>query len=84
MTFIAGCCIKYIDKDITLRNILMVSKDFNEILQRVVLKQALLRTDQHKIHKKRKLLWLKLLKIDPQYIIPEFQVYQQQSLLDLP
>lgn len=84
MTFIAGCCIKYIDKDITLRNILMVSKDFNEILNRVVLKQSLLRTDQHKIHRKRKTLWLKILKIEPKYIIPEFQVYQQQSLLDLP
>ena len=72
MTFIVGCCVKYIDNDITLKNILLVSKDFNEILQRVVLKQSLLRTNQQRIHNKRKILWLKLLKIDPQYIIPEF------------
>ena len=72
-----GCSIKYVDSDVTLRNLLMVSKDFNDILLREVLKQSLLRTDQHRIAKKRKTLWLKLLKIDPQYIIPEFQVYQQ-------
>ena len=84
MTLIVGCSIKYIDSDLTLRNILAVSKDFNDILIQEVLKQSLLRTDQHRIQRKRKTLWLKLLKIDPQYIIPEFQVYQQQSLLDLP
>ena len=77
MTLIVGCSIKYIDSDITLRNILVVSKDFNDILIQEVLKQSLLRTDQHRIQRKRKTLWLKLLKIDPQYIIPEFQVYQQ-------
>ena len=76
MTLIVGCSIKYIDSDITLRNILLVSKDFNDILSNEVLKQALLRTDQDRIQRKRKTLWLKLLKIDPQYIIPEFQVYQ--------
>ena len=65
MTLIVGCSIKYIDSDITLRNILMVSKDFNDILIREVLKQSLLRTDQHRIQRKRKTLWLKLLKIDP-------------------
>ena len=38
MTLIVGCSIKYIDSDITLRNILLVSKDFNDILLTEVLK----------------------------------------------
>ena len=46
MTLIVGCSIKFIDNDLTLRNILLVSKDFNEILRGEVFKQALLRTDQ--------------------------------------
>lgn len=45
LTLIVGCSIKFIDNDVTLRNILLVSKDFNEILRGEVFKQALLRTD---------------------------------------
>lgn len=44
-TLIAGCSIKFIDDDITLRNLLLVSSDFYEILRPSVYKQALLRTD---------------------------------------
>mmetsp|Transcript_33483 Transcript_33483/g.39338 ORF Transcript_33483/g.39338 Transcript_33483/m.39338 type:complete len:92 (+) Transcript_33483:537-812(+) len=63
-TLIVGCSIKFIDSDETLRNILLVSKDFDEILCGEVYKQALLRTDQHRVERKRKTLWLKILKID--------------------
>ena len=45
LTLIVGCSIKFIDSDTTLSNILLVSKDFNEILRGEVFKQALLRTD---------------------------------------
>ena len=75
MTLIVGCSIKFMDSDITLRNILLVNKDFNEILCTEVYKQSLLRIDQHRIHRKRKTLWLKILKIDPQFIQGEFDAY---------
>ena len=65
MTLIMGCSIKFIDSDKTLTNVLQVSKDFNDILKAEVYKQSLLRTDQHRIDKKRKTLWLKILKIEP-------------------
>lgn len=84
ITFIVGCTIKYVDSDKTLLSILQCSKDFNEILRSEVYKQALLRTDQHKLERKRKVLWLKILKIEPEYIYGEFQAYEQQSQLDLP
>ena len=45
LTLIVGCAIKFVDSDETLRNILLVSKDFNEILRQEVFKQSLLRTD---------------------------------------
>lgn len=61
---IAGMSIKFVDDDITLRNILMCCKDFNEMLREPVLKQSLLRASQHRLKQKRKTLWLKLLKID--------------------
>ena len=53
LTLIVGCSIKFIDSDLTLRNVLHVCKDFNEILRSEVYKQSLLRTDQHKISSKR-------------------------------
>ena len=68
MTLIVGCSIKFIDSDETLRNLLMVSKDFNEILRDEIYKQALLRTDRNRIEKKRKILWMKILKIDPLFV----------------
>jgi hypothetical protein len=64
-TLIVGCAIKFIDSDVTLRNLLLVSKLFNDTLSNEVYKQSLLRTDQHRIASKRKTLWLKILKIDP-------------------
>ena len=65
MTLVIGCAIKFIDDDVTLRNILLCSRDFNDILKDEVLKQALLRSDTHRIKNKRKTLWLRILKIDP-------------------
>lgn len=76
LTLIVGCSIKFIDNDLTLRNILLVSKDFNEILRTEIFKQALLRTNQDRIEQKRKTLWLKILKIDPKFIKGEFEAYQ--------
>ena len=84
LTLIVGCSIKYIDSDLTLRALLLCSKDFNEILRSEIYKQALLRTDQHRVNRKRAALWLKILKIDPGFIRGEFGAYQQQSMLDLP
>lgn len=62
---ILGMTIKFIDSDEKLRDILLLSKDFSEILRDEVLKQALLRSSQHRLKAKRKTLWLKILKIDP-------------------
>jgi len=72
---ILGMTIKFIDNDLELRNILLLSRDFNEILRNEVLEQALLRSSQHNLNRKRKVLWLKLLKIDPQYNNAEFESY---------
>jgi len=77
MSLVVGCTIKYVGEDETLRNLLLCSRDFNDILRDEVLKQALLRSDPHRINRKRKTLWLKILKIDPQFIEGEFAVYQQ-------
>lgn len=57
--------IKFIDSDITLRNLLLTCRDLSEILKQEVLKQSLLRADQHRIEQKRATLWLKILEIDP-------------------
>ena len=38
LTLIVGCSIKFIDSDLTLRNVLLASKDFNEILRSEVYK----------------------------------------------
>ena len=75
LTLIVGCSIKFIDSDQTLRNILLLSRDFDEILRGEVYKQALLRTDQHKIDRKRKELWIKILKIDTAFVRGEFEAY---------
>ena len=45
MTLIVGMMIKFVDKDSTLRNLLLVCRDFNDILKPAILKQALLRSD---------------------------------------
>ena len=81
LTLIMGCAIKFIDTDKTLTNVLQVSKDFNDILKSEVYKQSLLRTDQHRINTKRKILWLKILKIEPEFVASEFEAYQHQSQL---
>ncbi len=41
---IVGMTIRFIDKDETLRSILLLCKDFNDLLRDEVLKQALLRS----------------------------------------
>jgi hypothetical protein len=38
MTLIVGMTIKFVDKDSTLRNLLLVCRDFNDILKPAVLK----------------------------------------------
>ena len=38
ITLIVGCCVKFIDSDETLRSILLLSKDTNDILKQEVLK----------------------------------------------
>jgi len=43
-TLVAGCSIKFIDEDITLRNLLLCCRDFNDIFKEDVYKQALLRS----------------------------------------
>lgn len=58
MTLVLGCTIKFIDEDEVLRAILCCSRDMNEILKPEVLKQALLRSSQERLHSKRKLLWV--------------------------
>ena len=52
-TQIVGMTIKFIDDDIILRNILLVCRDFNELLKEEVLKQSLLRASQERLSKKR-------------------------------
>jgi hypothetical protein len=46
---IAGMTIQFIDDDVTLRNMLLVCRDFNDLLSEEVLKQALLRSSQHRL-----------------------------------
>jgi hypothetical protein len=58
MTLIVGLTIKFIDTDRTLKNLLLVCRDFNDVLKTAVLKQSLLRADQHRINEKRRYLWL--------------------------
>jgi len=76
MTLILGCTIKYIDTDEVLRAILCLSRDMNEILKPEVLKQALLRSSQDRIDKKRRILWVKLLKIDMRLVQIDFKQYR--------
>ena len=40
---IVGMTIKYIDSDTTLRNVLLLCRDFNDLLKPEILKQSLLR-----------------------------------------
>ena len=77
MILIIGMIIKYIDKDRTLLNILLLSGEVHDTIKEEALKQALLKSDQQRIFRKRKTLWLKLLKIDRQYINGEYQAYHQ-------
>ena len=57
-TLIIGMSLKFIDSDVTLCNILATSRDMSDFLREEVLKQALLRADQHRLHLKRQTLWL--------------------------
>ncbi len=83
ITLIVGCTVKFVDADATLLSILCSSRDMNEILKPEVLKQALLRSSQHRIALKRKHLWLELLKIDTRLVESEYKKYRQQSRLVL-
>ena len=79
MTLIIGCTIKFVDSDEILRAILCCSRDINEILKPEVLKQALLRSSQERIAKKRKQLWIKILKIDMRQVPIEIKQYKQKA-----
>lgn len=52
-TLVAGCSIKYIDSDATLRNLLLACRDFSETLSQTIFKQALLRSDRSRLPVKR-------------------------------
>lgn len=67
--------IRFIDTDKALRNIICLSKDLNEILREEVLKQSLMRSDIHTIEKKRKGMWLSILKVDEVFALGEFTLY---------
>lgn len=71
-TQIVGMTIKFIDDDIILRNILLVCRDFNELLKEEVLKQSLLRASQERLSKKRQTLWLRFLDIDLRFVKNEY------------
>ena len=55
---ILGLSIKFISDDKTLRKIISLSRDLNEILRDEVLKQTLLRSDVQDVSSKRKDIWL--------------------------
>lgn len=80
MTLIVGLTIKFIDTDRALRDMLLVCRDFNDILKPTILKQALLRSDQHRIQAKRSKLWLMILKIEEQAVKSEFAKLSQQAI----
>jgi hypothetical protein len=72
-----GMTIKYIDEDSTLLKLLLVSRTFNEMLREQVLKQALMRSSQEKLTRKRNTLWLKILQIDTKIMDTEYMIYRQ-------
>lgn len=45
MTLVVGMTVKFVDGDAALRDLLLVCRDFNDILKPEILKQALLRSD---------------------------------------
>lgn len=65
VTTIIGLTIKFIDNDKTLRYLVSLNRDLNEILRFEVLKQSLLKADKKDIELKRRDLWLQILNIDP-------------------
>ena len=69
--------IKFIDTDQTLLKVLLVSRDFNEVLKDVVLKQSLMRASQERLTYKRQELWLRILDIDKRFIKNEYDCYKQ-------
>lgn len=72
-----GMTIKFIDTDQTLLKVLLVSRDFNEVLKDVVLKQSLMRASQERLTYKRQELWLRILDIDKRFIKNEYDCYKQ-------
>ena len=79
ITLVVGCCVKFIDSDATLVNVLLLSSDTNEILQSEILKQALLRSNQDRLKAKRITLWTKLLKIDEKTYRGDFELNKEKS-----
>ena len=75
--------IKFVDTDEDLLKFLLCSRDFNEVLLDQVYKQALLRSSQHRLKRKRKILWLKILKIDENLIRDEYLRYYEKSIREI-
>jgi hypothetical protein len=84
MTLIIGMTIKFVNQDRTLRNLLLVCRDFNDILKPTILKQSLLRADQQKLAKKRRLLWIQILKLDVNQVKQEFAIASKNAMILLP
>jgi hypothetical protein len=74
---VLGMTIKFIDQDSTLLKLLLVSRTFNEMLKDQVLKQALMRSSQDKLGRKRTILWLKILQVDTRIMDTEYMIYKQ-------
>lgn len=64
LTIVLGLTIKFISDDATLRKIVCLNRDLNEILRAETLKQSLLRADMRDIEMKRRDLWVQWLNID--------------------
>ena len=80
---IVGMTLKFIDSDDTLLSILLLNRDFNDLLREEVLKQALLRSSQELLARKRRNLWLKILRIDRRFIDIEYEEKRQLAELEL-
>ena len=81
---ILGLTIKFVDEDKVLGHLRCLCKDLNEILRDVILKQRLLRSDLQHVERKRKGLWLQILRIDPQQTLQEYEQCRSYSQAHIP
>ena len=64
ISMILGLTIKFVADDSTLRKIVCLNRELNEVLRAETLKQSLLRADLKDIELKRRDLWVQWLNID--------------------